>query len=146
MFPRPRIKKSDASAAALVALRAIRDSADVFPPVKSAAAAAATIWEMTQKVKSNKKDCELLARRAARILDHILGSTGDCGSELPAEALESVNEIERIFRDIIAFMVQLEKQRWIQRYSLQDVTKSRIMYLTQRLDEAVVSFGVKVPL
>jgi hypothetical protein len=38
----------DASAAARVALLAIRDATDVFPPIKSVVAAVIILWDMSQ--------------------------------------------------------------------------------------------------
>jgi hypothetical protein len=43
-----RIKKSDALAGVGVALRGLRDSADVFPPLKSIVAAVVIVWEMSK--------------------------------------------------------------------------------------------------
>jgi hypothetical protein len=48
-----RRKKTTASATALVVVRAIRDSADAFPPLKSAAAAVMVIWGMVQVCKTS---------------------------------------------------------------------------------------------
>ena len=46
----------------------------------------------------------------------------------------------RIFGDIIDFMKELEKQRFITRYARQDDNKSHIEQLTKQLDQAVVLF------
>jgi hypothetical protein len=122
------------------------------------------IATLVQKVKSNKKDCEQLATRTARILEDVWGQTRDY-RELPVEALNSLLEINRsvsssivlaqrsivtmlcrIFDEISDFMSQLRNQNPFQRYSLQDVNKARIADFTRQLDEAVVLFGVTVPI
>jgi hypothetical protein len=115
-FGRSKTKHSTL-AAARIALRAIRDSSDAFPPLKSAAGAMIVVWDMSevifflfllpslhithikpaghQKVKSNKKDCQLLANRAAEIVGDIWRQTKDFGVDLPVEAQQSVEEIEK---------------------------------------------------
>jgi len=45
---RRRNVKADALAAVGVTLRAVRDSSDVFPPLKSATAAVIIVWEMSK--------------------------------------------------------------------------------------------------
>jgi hypothetical protein len=95
-------------------------------------------------VKSNKEDCKRLARRGAGILRLIYEKTN--GGELPVDVQGSVDEIERIFHDIIAFMILLQKQRLIKRFSLQDENKSRIAYFTKLLDESIHSFELNLQL
>ena len=48
-----------------------------------------------QKVKSNKKGCKRLARRATEIVGDIWRQTKDYGVKLPVEAQQSVEEIEK---------------------------------------------------
>ena len=48
MAPRRRNMKADALAAVGVTLRAVRDSSDVFPPLRSATAAVIIVWEMSK--------------------------------------------------------------------------------------------------
>jgi len=136
-------KTADSLAAAGTILRAVRDTTDVFPPLKSAAGTVITLIEMSQKVKSNKKDCKHLARRTAEIFQDIYRQTKDY-SELPSEVQSSIDQIERIFDDILAFMKQLENQKFVAQYSRQDDNKSRISDYTRRLDEAIIHFGVNL--
>ena len=48
MVPHLRNKKGTALAAAGVALRAVRDATDAFPPLKSAVAAVIVVWDMSK--------------------------------------------------------------------------------------------------
>jgi len=48
MVPHLRNKKGTALAAAGVALRAVRDATDTFPPLKSAVAAVIVVWDMSK--------------------------------------------------------------------------------------------------
>src|SRR4051794_29781274 len=100
---------------------------------------------MLQKVKSNKKDCKQLARRAVETLHDIWRQTKDHGEDLPVEVQESIDNIERlvpwscsfgryieiffyyrIFRDVIAFMKRLENQHFVKRLVRQDDNKSHV--------------------
>jgi len=139
-------KKSDIPPAARVTLRAIRDSTDAFPLVKSAAAAVLVICEMSQKVKANKKDCKALACRATEIVYDISQQTNCYVDELPTEVQQSVDQIERIFHDIISFMKDFEDQKFFRRYARQDDNKGRIAQLNKLLDESIVLFGVNLQL
>jgi hypothetical protein len=48
----------------------------------------------SQRIKSNKGECERLAERAAQIVQDIWRQTKDFNVELPAEVERSVVEIE----------------------------------------------------
>jgi hypothetical protein len=126
-----------------IILRAVRDSADVFPPLKSAAATVLTLMEMSQKVNSNRQDCKDLAIRAADIFQDILRQTKDYG-ELPTEVQDSIDQIERTFHDITAFMQNLENQKFVRRYARQDDNKSHIERHTKLLDQGIWSFEVNL--
>jgi len=144
MAPRRRNMKADALAAVGVTLRAVRDSSDVFPPLKSATAAVIIVWEMSKKVKSNKKDCKLLATRAEEIVRDVCRQTKDYGDQLPAEVQNSICQIEQIFQDIVAFMKELEDQKFLRRFARQDYNKNRIEQFNKLLDEAIQTFGLNL--
>jgi hypothetical protein len=108
---------SDAFAATKVALKAIQASTDACAPLKSGVSTAIVLLEMSvslraqraqfqtsyswttrlsvQKVKSNKKGCEHVAKRSAKLVQDIWTQTNDIRAALPAEVLESVSEIEK---------------------------------------------------
>lgn len=114
---RKRKKRDDVLAAAAVTIRAVRDSADVFPPLKTAASALITICEMiqvsslrgvhlmssteirrsfdlAQRVKTNKEECIQVANRASQIIHDIYMQTKDYEDRLPDEVKSSVKAIE----------------------------------------------------
>jgi hypothetical protein len=136
--------KKTSLAATGVALRAIRDSADAFPPLKSTAAAMLIVWGAIEKVKSNKKDCRRLAQRATDIVNDIWRQTKDHGVNLPVEAQQSVEEIEKIIRDIVDLMKKLEKQGRFHRYAHQDENKTCIDKAAKLLDEAIQRFDTNM--
>jgi hypothetical protein len=146
MSPPHRNNTADTLTAIGVTLRAVRDSADAFPPLKSAATALMTVVEMSQKAKANRKNCKRLATRAAEIVDVIYRQTKDYSDGLPAEVQGSIEQIERIFRDIIDFMKEQEDQTYWRAYARQDTNKSRIDEYQQLLEEAIVGFGINLQL
>jgi len=144
MLARLRKNKGDILAGAVVTLRAIRDSSEVFPPLKSVVAAVVTIWEMSRKVKSNKKDCMQLASRLTEIVHDLLRQTKDYGDQLPLEAQHSIAQIELILHDVGCFMKQLGHQGFFRRYARQDDNRDQIMKYEKSLDEALLMFGVSM--
>jgi hypothetical protein len=107
-----RSKKDDALGAARIALRAIKDSSEAFPPLRSVVSAALVVWDTSdvsllakitshvthtslQRVKSNKKDCRRLASRAVEQIHGIWRQTKDYGEEVPPEVQRSLTEIQQ---------------------------------------------------
>ncbi|KAJ6470002.1 hypothetical protein C8R45DRAFT_1105087 [Mycena sanguinolenta] len=133
---------SDAFDATKVALQAIQASTDAFPPLKSVVSAALVLVEMTEKIKSNKAECERLAERAAQIVRDIWRQTKDFNVELPAEVEKSVVEIETIFRKIKAFFNGLEKENIWQRLARQEHHKSQVEEYGRLLEETISSFSI----
>jgi hypothetical protein len=140
---RRRYKKAGPLAIAETTLRALRDSADVFPPLKSTAATVLTLLEMSQKVNSNKKDCKRLATRTADVFHDIWRQTKDY-SELPTEVRQSIDQVEQIFGGIIDLVKDLEDQNFLTRYAHQDDNKGRIESSTKLLDEAIELFEMNL--
>ncbi|KAJ6467248.1 hypothetical protein C8R45DRAFT_476147 [Mycena sanguinolenta] len=135
---------SDAFDAAKIALKALQASADACPPLKSVASAALVLLEMSEKIKSNKAECEHLAGRAAQIVQDIWRQTKDFNVELPAEVERSVVEIETLFLKIKTFFNGLEKEKLWQRLARQDRHRSQVEEYGRLLDEAIWAFGINL--
>ncbi|KAJ6458516.1 hypothetical protein C8R45DRAFT_558995 [Mycena sanguinolenta] len=134
----------DASDAAKVALQAIQASTDAFPPLKSVVSAALVLVEMSERIKSNKAECEHLTERAAQIVQDIWRQTKDFNVELPAEVERSVAEIETLFRKIEDFFEGLEKEKLWQRLARQDRHKTQVEEYGRLLDEAIWAFSINL--
>ncbi|KAF8177816.1 hypothetical protein K438DRAFT_1845331 [Mycena galopus ATCC 62051] len=137
---------SDAFAATKVALKAIQASADACAPLKSGVSAAIVLLEMSEKVKSNKKGCEHLAQRSAKLVQDIWTQTHDIRATLPGEVLESVSEIEKLFKEIKTFFEGLRKENIWKRFARQDCNKSQVEEYERLLDEAMWNFTVNLEL
>ncbi|KAJ6469867.1 hypothetical protein C8R45DRAFT_937506 [Mycena sanguinolenta] len=133
-----------ASDATQVALKAIQASADACPPLKSGVSAALVLLEMSERIKSNKAECEHLAERAAQIVQDIWRQTKDFNVELPAELERSVVEIETLFRKIKIFFNELKKEKLWQRVARQDRHKSQVEEYGRLLDEALWAFSINL--
>ncbi|KAF7349714.1 hypothetical protein MSAN_01698200 [Mycena sanguinolenta] len=134
----------DAVRAMKVALKAIQASADACPPLKSGVSAALVLLDMSERIKSNKAECEHLAERAAQIVQDIWRQTKDFSIELPAEVERSVVEIETLFRKIENFFNGLEKEKIWQRLARQDRHKSQVEEYGRLLDEAMSLFSINL--
>ncbi|KAJ6469857.1 hypothetical protein C8R45DRAFT_1166331 [Mycena sanguinolenta] len=134
---------SDAFDATKVALKAIQASADACPPLKSGVSVALVLLEMSEKIKSNKAECEHLAERAAQIVQDIWRQTKDLNVH-SAEVERSVVEIETLFRKIEDFFNRLEKEKLWQRLARQDRHKSQVEEYERLSDETLWAFGINL--
>ncbi|KAF8177818.1 hypothetical protein K438DRAFT_2181262 [Mycena galopus ATCC 62051] len=132
---------SDVLDATKVALKAIQMSADACAPLKSGVSVALVLLEMSEKIKSNKLECEHLAERAAQIVQDIWRQTKDFNVELPAEVERSVVEIVILFQKIEGFFNVLDQDSVWRRFARQDRHKSRIEEHGRLLDEAMLQFS-----
>ncbi|KAJ6469863.1 hypothetical protein C8R45DRAFT_1078546 [Mycena sanguinolenta] len=135
---------SDAFDATKIALKAIQASTDACLPLKSGVSVALVLLEMSERIKSNKAECEHLAERAAQIVQDIWRQTKDFNVELSPEVQRSVAEIETLFRKIEAFFNGLEKEKLWQRLARQDRHKSQVEVYGRLLEETISSFSLRV--
>ncbi|KAJ7206186.1 hypothetical protein C8J57DRAFT_1615083, partial [Mycena rebaudengoi] len=75
-FRKPKLKPSTGTGNTLlegtwIALGALRDSADAFPPLKSAVGGVVALWEIAKRAKHSKTDARDIALRTKEILDLI---------------------------------------------------------------------------
>ncbi|KAF7347328.1 hypothetical protein MVEN_01488300 [Mycena venus] len=137
---------SDAFAATKVTLKAIQASTDAFPPLKSVVSAVIVVLELSQQVKSNKKECEHIAKRSTQLVQNILRQTKDFDVALPAEVEESVVQIEKLFDEIEKFFEELKKENVWERFAHQDRNKSQVDEYGRLLDEAMLHFSINLEL
>ncbi|KAF8188790.1 hypothetical protein K438DRAFT_1833292 [Mycena galopus ATCC 62051] len=137
---------SDAFAATKVALNAIQASADALPPLKSGVSAVIVLLEMSEKLKSNKKGCAHIAERSAQIVEDIWRQTKNFDVALPAEVVQSVVQIEKLFEEIQKFFRGLKKENILERLARQDRNKHQIDEYGRLLDEAMLHFSFNLEL
>ncbi|KAJ7041640.1 hypothetical protein C8F04DRAFT_146850 [Mycena alexandri] len=71
-------------------LLALRDSADAFPPLKSAVSGVVALWDIADRARHSKSDAHAIALRAKEILDVIADAVPD-GSAIPEPMLVGIN-------------------------------------------------------
>ncbi|KAF8214783.1 hypothetical protein K438DRAFT_1802173 [Mycena galopus ATCC 62051] len=146
---------SHAFAATKVTLNAIQASTDALPPLKSGVSAVIVLLEMSEmsipafsspKIKSNKKGCEHIADRSAQIVQDIWKQTKNFDVALPAEVVQSVVQIEKLFEEIQNFFRGLKKENILERLACQDRNKHQIEEYGRLLDEAMLHFSFNLEL
>ncbi|KAJ7616112.1 hypothetical protein FB45DRAFT_935295 [Roridomyces roridus] len=101
-------------------LTAIKESADAFPPLKTAVGAIVTIWDVAERAKHSKSDARGIAVRTQQILDVVVDAVPD-PLEIPPSMLQS---IER-------FTLLLEETKYLMEEMVLTGRVSRIVHLNR---------------
>ncbi|KAJ7227440.1 hypothetical protein GGX14DRAFT_629936 [Mycena pura] len=139
-------KASDALAATTVTLKAIQASTDACTPLKSVVSAVIVLLELSEKIRSNKKGCEHIAKRSAKLVQDIWAQTKDFDVALPAEVEQSIVEIKKLCKEIETFFTELKKENAWERFARQDRNKKQVEEYGRLLDEAMLHFSVNLEL
>ncbi|KAJ7193941.1 hypothetical protein GGX14DRAFT_587398 [Mycena pura] len=121
-------------------------STDACTPLKSVVSAVIVLLELSEKIKSNKKGCEHIAKRSARLVQDIWAQTKDFDVALPAEVEQSIVEIKKLCKEIKTFFTELKKENIWERYARQDHNKNQVEEYGRLLDEAMLHFSVNLEL
>ncbi|KAJ6522791.1 hypothetical protein DFH09DRAFT_1421460 [Mycena vulgaris] len=124
-------------------LHLLRDSADVFPPLKSAVGGVLAVWDLADRVSTSDDNAQALAWRAVGILDAIYNAVGgaDSGSVSPG-MLQEILKFEQLLREISAAMKgQLKAGRFRRVLHLRR-HESQLAGFTSRLDAAAEAFKI----
>ncbi|KAJ7138948.1 hypothetical protein C8R46DRAFT_1136584 [Mycena filopes] len=80
-------------------LLALRDSADAFPPLKSAVGGVVALWDIADGAKHCQSDARAIALRAKEILDVIADAVPDA-SAIPDPMLRSIQRFTGLLNEI----------------------------------------------
>ncbi|KAJ7283797.1 hypothetical protein C8J57DRAFT_1293611 [Mycena rebaudengoi] len=119
-------------------LNDLKDSTDVFPPLKSAVGAVLAVWDLSDRVSTSDKHAEGLAWRAVCILDAIYNVSGGGAGPVSAAVLDAIRTFVGLLREISAAMEEELKPGWLH---LQK-RESRLAQFVARLD--VISEAFKI--
>jgi hypothetical protein len=136
---KPRDRTPVAISAVMITLTALKESADAFPPLKGAVAGVLHIVDLSQKVKSNKDDCQKLASRVQEILDKIALAVPDA-TYISPDLLARIDEFTKTLADIECFMERLCRVKVILRLLRHKEHEGSIISFNRRLDGALKSF------
>jgi len=128
-------------AGSIILLEALKETADVFPPLESAVAGVLVLIQLADQAKSNKKDSRELSLRAKSILDTVADIVGKCGPQcIGPDLATQIEDFTSLLRETAVLMKDLSCQTWLSRCLHNKENKERIAQTARRLDEALLLF------
>ncbi|KAJ7051580.1 hypothetical protein C8F01DRAFT_1262659 [Mycena amicta] len=122
-------------------LFALKESADGFPPLKSAVGAVLALGEIAQRVKNSKSDARDIARRAEHILDVIAEAVPD-GSTIPVAMLRDIERFTSLVHEICGFMEEIASARALSRVLHLNRNEIALQDFKSRLNDAYCDLKV----
>ncbi|KAK7052001.1 hypothetical protein R3P38DRAFT_2858036 [Favolaschia claudopus] len=137
---RARLKIPNALPDALwTSLSVLKESADTFPPLKSAVGGVIAICAVAERAKHSQADAHALALRVRDILDVLADAVPD-GYEIPQSMLPSIAAFSRLLTKIQVLLESISAARTMSRLvNLNRNEKLLIVYKAQ-LDDAYRDF------
>ncbi|KAF7358537.1 hypothetical protein MVEN_00904600 [Mycena venus] len=143
---KPRINRSSnaCSDIALTSLKALRDSADAFPPLKSVASGVLVLWDTTERVKTSKERAQALSRRAVEVFEALRAAVPESSNIHPSESmLISIQHFDDLLREIQDAIDPLTKRRRLMSSVLSlNRDEATLELFNRRLDESFQSFTI----
>ncbi|KAJ6632306.1 hypothetical protein B0H10DRAFT_2206678 [Mycena sp. CBHHK59/15] len=122
-------------------LIALQESADAFPPLKSAVGGVIALWDIAKRAKYSKSDAQDIARRTKTILDVIADAVPD-GSNIPPRMLESIERFTMLLDDIQCRMETIVLSSRISHVVHLNKNERALQGIRTQLDEAYRDFRV----
>ncbi|KAJ6577776.1 hypothetical protein B0H19DRAFT_1121340 [Mycena capillaripes] len=137
---KPRINRGSAAAAcsdiAFTSLTALRESADAFPPLKSAVGGVLALWNTAEKGPNS------LSRRAYEVLEAFTDAVPDPANIHPS-MLVSIQRFDDVLREARDAMVPLTKRRRFMSSTLSlNRDEATLELFNRRLDESFQNFTI----
>ncbi|KAJ7479684.1 hypothetical protein FB451DRAFT_163858 [Mycena latifolia] len=123
-------------------LNLLKEAADVFPPLKSAAGGVLAVWDLADRVSASDENAQALAWRAVGILDAIYNAVGGGTSPIPPSMLADIVKFEALLREISTAMNEQLKQGRLRRVLHLRKRESGLARFTSRLDAASEAFKI----
>lgn len=133
---------SDVTQTSLVALK---ESADAFPPLKSAAGGVLAVWNLANRAKTSKKKAKATADRCDQILQVLADAVPDPFNITP-EMQENIHKFTILLQEICYAMQRLQRQTRISMFLHLNRNEDKLDGFRQRLDEAYQNFAVAAAL
>ncbi|KAJ6614028.1 hypothetical protein B0H10DRAFT_2046656 [Mycena sp. CBHHK59/15] len=133
------------SDAILTSLNLLKESADVFPPLKSVVGGVIAVWNLAERVAALDEEAQKLAWRAITILDIIYNAVGDAHPQsLSPHILQSILDFERLLNDLHKAMDRIAKRGRIHRLLHLRRTENQLASFNLRLNSMAEAFTVWV--
>ncbi|KAJ7082487.1 hypothetical protein C8R44DRAFT_823015 [Mycena epipterygia] len=125
-------------------LELVKDSADVCPPLKSAAGAVVAVCNLADRVAASDTNAETLAWRAVTILDTIYNSVDatDPNAKVPPQLLHHLLQFEQLLTEICTAMKNITKKGRLHRAFHLRRNESQLAKFTARLDSTAQIFTI----
>ncbi|KAJ7192679.1 hypothetical protein GGX14DRAFT_479842, partial [Mycena pura] len=137
--PRLTVESSDAIRTALTLLK---ESTDVFTPLKSVVGGVLAVWDLAERISAADENAQALAWRLVGILDAIYNAVGAGGSAISPGMLQDILNFEELLREIsMAMAAQLKPGRFRRMLRLRK-HESRLTRFTSRVDTAFEAFKI----
>ncbi|KAJ7166619.1 hypothetical protein C8R46DRAFT_1094918 [Mycena filopes] len=120
-------------------LLALKESADAFPPLKSAVGGVLAVWDIAKRAKRCKSDAADIAKRTEDILCLIADAVPD-PSAIPSPMLKSIEGFTFILNDICTTMEKILLARSISRVVHLNSTERTLREIKSKLDDAYRDF------
>ncbi|KAJ6577774.1 hypothetical protein B0H19DRAFT_1062353 [Mycena capillaripes] len=143
---KPRINRGSAAAAcsdiAFTSLTALRESADAFPPLKSAVGGVLALWNTAERVKTSKERAQALSRRAYEVLEALTDAVPDPTNIHPS-MLVSIQRFDDVLREARDAIAPLTKRRRLVSSVLSlNRDEATLELFNRRLDESFQTFTI----
>ncbi|TDL19059.1 hypothetical protein BD410DRAFT_449128 [Rickenella mellea] len=131
----------DISDATILMLTQLKESADFFPPLKSAVAGVLGIYQIAQTISSNKKEANRISQRAVRVIE-ILEHATHASAGVSIELRNSINTFNGSLCYIKSVMENLSNQNRLERLLRLNGNKDELVLCNKLLDDAASEFTI----
>jgi len=122
-------------------LRALKESPDAFPPLKSVVGGALAIYDIAQRVSRSKRTAKDLADRTIQTL-YILAENVPDATAISPDMLNNISRFEVVLNDLHAALERLALQgRWKRLFHLNS-NEGELDVFKQRLEVACQAFTI----
>ncbi|KAJ7474047.1 hypothetical protein FB451DRAFT_283891 [Mycena latifolia] len=122
-------------------LAALKESADGFPPLKSAVGGVVAIWDVAEGAKRSKADARDIAQRTEAILYVVADAIPD-GSVIATPMLQSIERFTILLDEINGTMQQIAHAKTLSRVCHLNRNARTLADMRSRLDDAYRDFIV----
>ncbi|KAJ7289138.1 hypothetical protein C8J57DRAFT_1493594 [Mycena rebaudengoi] len=122
-------------------LCALKDSADAFPPLKSAVGGVVALWEIAERAKHSKTDARDIALRTKDIADVIADAIPD-GAKIPPAMLQSIERFTLMLEEIRIRIEAITPTGGVSRVVHLLENERTVRDIKSRLDEQYHDFSV----
>ncbi|KAJ6527857.1 hypothetical protein DFH09DRAFT_1285611 [Mycena vulgaris] len=118
---------------------ALKESADAFPPLKSAVAGVVAVCEIAERAKHSKADARDIALRTKEILDVVADAVPD-GSAIPPPMLRSIERFTVLLDDVRCRMDEITLTGRVSRLVHLNRNERTLQGVKAQLDDAYRDF------